>query len=460
MGVKFLEAFVEFIARGHETVIDQAKQIESKLAGINTGKLGEVKFTASGADKVEGAVSSIKQKLTMLAQGGDITRMLSSSIEDAFKTAGEGVGGALASTMGGLIGGAIGASIGAQLSGLVMKIPETIGKEVEVSREAAILSDRSLSPEEAEQWKATTGPARAFWSGSPIDKDSYEKGLRIFQTTGPAPSSPAEAQAKIKEAEAAMNQIMALGTGAPEQMGDVEGFARRYARMLTTHRGREKRAMLSDPLVMDAVQKRFSSYTTEQIEAAAALDDNKAGALTTRDISEAIGEAARDPRVIKGVESKMKENRWQRYRETHQLYQGENQLDMDEVQYVNQLKRGGKESMSPTMYPMNVLKPEQIEKLDKLAAAQGTADKPADLSVLPGLNGAAPPAEHALSGGKGMEEFAFTSLSGLAEKMQQEAAGGMGDIQDRQLAALEKIAANTAKESKTPDAAPQPRVAW
>jgi hypothetical protein len=40
------------------------------------------------------------------------------------------------------------------------------------------------------------------------------------------------------------------------------------------------------------------------------------------------------------------------------------------------------------------------------------------------------------------KEYSFTSLSGLAEKMQQEASGG-GDVQDQQLDKLSKIEENT-----------------
>jgi len=103
---EFLVAYATFKVKGQQDVMAKAKEIEKAIAGIQG--VGEIKMKVSGVEKVEGAVNSLKQKFAQLAQGGDLTRMLSGSIEEAFKTAGEGTMGLAGGLVGGMFGGLIG----------------------------------------------------------------------------------------------------------------------------------------------------------------------------------------------------------------------------------------------------------------------------------------------------------------------------------------------------------------
>src|SRR5580704_3302478 len=113
MDQEFLKAYVTFAAKDHEAVMATAKKVEDAIKSVSGS--AKIKFEASGIEKVEGAVSGLKQKFAQLAQGGDLTRLISGSIEESFRMAGDTAGAAMGGAIGAGIGGFIGAAIASKI---------------------------------------------------------------------------------------------------------------------------------------------------------------------------------------------------------------------------------------------------------------------------------------------------------------------------------------------------------
>ena len=394
-------AICEFVAKGHEEVIDRAKSIESKLAGINTAKSAEVKFTASGVDKVEGAVSSIKQRLATLAQGGDLARMLSTGIEQALREAGEGAGTALA----GGLGGALGASLAGAFGGLVVSaVPglsgflKHLGEENDT--EASVLSG-AVGPEEREKYDRILARERVQWGGVGPGASAYEKKLNKFQDINYSP----------EKAEEALNRLGVISAGGG---GNFEDMADKYAAMEKSHSPRARLALAqSSPAIMERLREMFPKYAAGGDDEQGLVPAIQRGEIGTKDMEEATRRAAENQRVkqryedAKGTLNPMRGSFW---------------------------SKAGAEIWNFVTHPIDTFSKEGKGGQQLVGVGpDGTESQPW---------AAHPELAHQ------QKEYSFTSLSGLAEKMQQEAGGG-GDVQDQQLTTLQQIAENTKKEDNS-----------
>jgi DNA-binding TFAR19-related protein (PDSD5 family) len=347
-------------------------------------------------------------------------------------------------------------------------VPHLIGHQIDLSREAAKLDRRSLTEEERAQWYGVTGAGRLYWShftvGGKGGAELFQEGIERLQLNGPAPAVPttpeekrkynAEMQQKAAEAEAIMNQAMTLA--AMGRIGDPVAFAERLDKLQLTRRPRDKMALANEDFVFERLQAKYPDATPEQIQAAVRLKDSAPGAITSKEIvAAAVGDVA-SPRTTKYLGAKVQE--WSRAHGSEagaQLWQGQNQLQPDELEYIRRRRAGqtprqaikspGEWNPNPEGIPsygpprtLNISADQQA-RLDRLFRAES-----GDSSALSGMTPRDVPA-HQLAAVPGASTYQFTSITGLAEKMQTEASGAL-DVATQQLQVLERIATNTERQ--------------
>jgi hypothetical protein len=216
-----------------------------------------------------------------------------------------------------------------------------------------------------------------------------------------------------------MNQLMTLSEGGGLK-GGVEGSAESYARMLAGRDPRHRAALArSSPVIMDALREMFPQYGAmgEEEGLMPALTSGKIG---TKDVAEAVRRAALNPRVVQRAdEAKNVDTSGpfsaQNFRST---YRGIMQWGSD---------------------PGGAFK-------DWVTTMPGTARNSPSVTTLPGMGDVGNESWQAHpEPGRRAGEYQFTSLAGLAEKMQQEASGAGGDPAVEQVSLLKQIAENTKK---------------
>jgi hypothetical protein len=349
---------------------------------------------------------------------------------------------------------------------MLSAVPNLIGHQVDVSREAATIGQRSLTEEEKAAWYGATGAGRAYWSrfqiGGKGGADVFQEGITRMQSNGPAPAMPntpaererfnAEQRVKAAEAEATMNQAMALAVSG--RISDPVAFAERLDKLQLTHRPRDKMSLATTDFVFERLQQRYAGNSPEEIAGAIRKRDTERGAITSAEIiAAAVGDVA-NPRTQSYLRAKAQE--WSRAHGVEmggQLWQGENQLQPDELAYVRR-RRGGQAQPDAMRSPgewvanpegvpvysrgrtLNV-SAEQQQRLERLLSAES-----GNASALSGMNPASVPAHQIATD----FQYQFTSIAGLAEKMQMEATKGP-DVADRQLQVLQEIRDNTKRES-------------
>lgn len=431
MGFNFLEAFVQFSAKGMETVLSAADKIQEKIkstsgnAGVEfkstgaekvqadathikglLGELigrGEVKFTASGLNSVEGAINTIKQRLAGVAQGGDLTRMLSGGIAEAFQAAGTQAGGLLVSGMGAAIGGAMGGAIGAMLGNTLSSLPSAIGGGVkfvlDTHESQGQLRAGAKTSEEADQWDEVRQRMSDTWGGSKLGVPEVMQGLDTFEIAGVSPEA----------AEKALNRIMTLRVAGAEVNPEA------YARMLAGHSPRQRMAAVRSSVpVMNALREMFPEYAKGD-EEQGLLPAVSSGKIGTADIEEAYHRASLNPQLAGRAQS------------------------VTGAGNISAFSRSNTERFGRMF-----TNPEE-SKMDWLTFPFGSMVKTLmspGISDLSGMESAAQGPWSAHPELSSSKEYSFTSLAGLAEKMQQEASGG-GDVQDQQLNELRQIKENT-----------------
>jgi hypothetical protein len=409
---QFLQPIVEFIVKGQDAVMAAGKSIETKLKDMAGPKLSTITFTAVGTDKITAAVSTIKQKLAGLAApGGDFVSMLAGGLGEAFTKAGEQAGGAIAGGLGSSLGGALSGAIGGLVVSAIPGLSEIIRGAMERNEEHGALLAGALAPEERRQYEEIEAREKKNWFASKGGFSGYGKGLQAFQDVNLSP----------EQAEAAMNQLMVLSEGGGLK-GGVEGAAESYARMLAGKDPRHRVGLVrSSPVIMDALREMLPQYNAPGMEETL-LENLSKGHIGSQDVAEAVRRAALNPRIVQRAnEAKDVDTTGplsaQNWRST---YRGIMQWGSD---------------------PGAALK-------DWLTSMPGTARSGPSVAELPGMGTVGNEAwqAHPEMGGRG--EYQFVSLAGLAEKMQQEASGGLADMAARQLTVLEKIAANTAPKEQ------------
>jgi hypothetical protein len=390
--VEFIQPIVEFLVRDREDAVAHAREITQKLNALNMGKAGEVKFTASGMDKVEGAVTSIKQKLSQLAQGGDLTRMLSSSIEQAFREAGAGAGEALAGGIGGTVGSVLAGAIGGVIASAIPGLGAGLKQMADESEQEGQMAARAPTPEEAERWDKVRARGYSNWVMAKYGPDTFNSMMGKFQRAGMSP----------EDAEKEGNQLMTVGqnTGV-----DPDSLAQDVINVKTRGSGRAGAALIHavpefEKKLRQMMNEAGGNYGQGDEESARLEDDVRSKRISSKTVLEAVRRSAIDPEMVRGAEAANNPNSW--------------------AGVFRDLFRGGQHMFS---HPIEALTPGAEPHTNTLG--------------LPGMEqGSTGPWQNTSEAIRG--QYAFTSLSGLAEKMQQEASGG-GDVQEQQLNVLQEI---------------------
>lgn len=421
-----LVSFVQFVAKGQQDVIAQGKQIENVLANIDGVK--KVEFKVGGVDKVEGAVNSLKQKFAQLAQGGDLTRMLSGSVEDAMKSAGDSVGTLLASGIGAAVGGALGGILGAQIGNLVSAVPALAARTIDTERDAKAQAEHSVTPEEAEARMGILHAGRLAWSQYTVGKDKrsgadvFEAGLNEMQMQGEAPANAEEAKKRAEKSYERMNQLMALSAG--DAIGDPVEMARQIGQLETTHSHRAKVALGRNGFIAAALEEKYKGRTPEDIQAAIAKSDTTQGAITSEELLNVLATKTQDPRVQNFLKAKGEEGRLAHAQEGgSQFWMNSNQTSREEQWYLRNRRMGLAPEEANTALGWTghykVLQDEQVKRLEQIQSATK------NINALPGMDVSQMPG-HELAGATS-KEYGFTSLAGLTEKMQQQAGKSEGE---------------------------------
>lgn len=431
-----LQAFIEFVAKDHERVLETANKIEQSLQKLDG--TAKIKFEASGVEKVKGATDSLREKFIELGRSGDIARSLSASVEEGLKMGAENAGDILGAGVGAALGGAFGGIIGAQLGNLIGALPGLIGDKLQMYRDAQAQAQHSLTPDEADARMEILRQGRAGWSQYQVGKDKknaadvFEDILGRMQMEGAAPATPEEAKRRAEEAFRRANTIVALAAGG--MIGDPEQLAESIGQLEATHSHRAKMALGRNEFIASALEEKYKGYTPEQIQTAISLRDNQPGAITSSELLSILSEKAQDPRVKNFLAAKGEENRFAHFTETSYAvpWATPNQLTSDERYYLSARHAGKDVDTAKASFWTGkpYLSDEQLQRMEQILAAEK------DIFKLPGLLGGESGAAHALGTG---EQYGFTSLAGLAEKMQQEASGQAADAQERSATALEKI---------------------
>jgi len=398
------KADVTFAAKGVSEVTAAADQIHAKTDRLKDA--GKVEFKASGVDKVEGAANTIKQRLATIAQGGDFTRMLSGGVEHAFKEAGEAAGGMLAGGIGSALGGVLAGGVGGIIAGLIPGVGEMFKHHGEVAESKAKLQDRAESPEDAAKWMHIREEGYGRWKRTAAGPEGFNKGLDIFQREKLSP----------EQAEKSMNEIMVLAANSGKS---PETMAEDYAKMLAQGSGRSRAAFAkSDDLIIDQIRKMVPGYEKGDAGETRLVADMTSGKISTATVQEAVHRAAVERPTLAGAGAEQRST-------------GAKWLpDMGDMREVGR-----------DIYNLRV-------------STKGATP----LNGAPGLEPVAPDAPWTnvpeTMTGHESRQYGFTSLAGLAEKMQTEASGTENDAQERSAGYLETIVNQGVKiQPGTPGAA-------
>jgi hypothetical protein len=297
------------------------------------------------------------------------------------------------------VGGGITAAIGS----VIPVIGHLISAGVETAEGKAILAARALNDKEREQIEEAERRSATKTSGLPGGAEAFRAGR----------GQMVSANVPIEKAEKAMNQIMQLIAGTGH--GDPNAMAYAYARMETTHGPRERSAFAKNPEIEDALKNMFPQYKQPGMEQH--LDEAiSKGRIGTADMEEALRRASTEPRVSQVAEAQKNSpagvgrSLWETAKES---------ISGGPVAYGKSVREGMKQSFSNWF---------------------GGSTKPPGLET--GGETGAPWQAHP-ERMAGQNEYQFTSLVGLAEKMQQEASGGGADVPSQQLTVLQQIEKNT-----------------
>ena len=361
-----------------------------------------------------------------LGQGQSMRRVVSQLFSGAIGGEG-GIGDILSGVMG-ILGGSVLLRMGWMLGNQIIGAPGKVAEQVDLHREAMSLRYRAATQGNADDWRLEnrkwSNLAAQFRIGDKnrAGESVFDALMGVGQKIGFSPT----------EATAASLKALFLGAGPNPLVSNPEDFAAVYGRMMRHHDPQAKHALVSQDWLMDAFVEKYRNTNQFRgadisVVRAAVLQDaqrpTRKGnmAITEEEIDAEIRKRINQNPYVSGMlggqASEFRGNKiWGR--QGFEFWtEKERALSLQERGVLRVLE--AKLRADPSYTPPSATRHRFEDPLMDLARAK-RALRAGDTGGIPGMSGEDVPA-HLLTPNR---MFEFTSISGLAERMQMMLSGG------------------------------------